>query len=195
MRLLIFAFIILLTKLSFAQQRKVDHEWFNYSFSGTYSVEDGFIGLNSKLSLPMQKGFNFVIQGTAFPKQFNNELDEFRYLFNVELVPYHGRFFGFYFQTGLDEGFWKRTANIENYQPTISGFIKDNSIMFGGGFEIINGRFSLVFDHKYYPEINRNHVSIGCKVLFFEDKRIRKRYFDYIYRRKIKSKKSKRSNL
>lgn len=189
--------IILLSIISlssFGQRRVVDHEWFSYSLYGTYSVEDEFFGTTGKLSFPMQKGFNFVAQGTLFPNQINGALDEYRYLFNVELIPYHGEFFGFYFQTGLDEGFWKRSVEIENYTPAFTGFIRDNSIMFGGGIEFIKDRFSLVIDYKYYPEINRNHVSAGLRVLFFEDKRIRKSYYDYLLKRKIKRSRSNRKS-
>lgn len=184
MQKIVFIFLFS-SSLLFGQNQEIDHEWFSYSVFGVYSVEDEFYGATGKFSFPMQKGFNFVAQGTIFPSQFNGALNEYRYLFNVELIPYHGEFFGFYFQTGLDEGFWRRTGGIENYTPAFSGFIKDNSIMFGGGIEFIKDRVSVVIDHKYYPEINRNHISVGVRILFFEDKRIRKRYFNYLQRRKI----------
>jgi len=176
--------LLITITLSSLGQRVVDKEWFYLSGSSIYSVEDGYVGINGKFAFPMQRGFYFVSQASLFPSALNNTHDEYRYMFNVELVPYKGKVFSFNLQTGLDYGYWRRTQEIEFVQNTKS-FYKDQSIMFGFGLNFELEKVSFIIEHRYLPEISRNHTAIGIKLQFFENKKLRKKYMQYRLRKRL----------
>ena len=172
---------------SSAGNPKIDYEMFSIGGNFVYSIEDGYTGLNGKLTLPLSSKFvSFVLQGTLFPSQMQlseKKTDEFRSKINVQITPIQIGKFSTYFQAGFDNGMWKRNYNIINLEPGVNWKI-DESIMFGAGFNYNWKGVRFYADWMYMPDIYSNHIGIGMHILFFEKKLFR-RY--YLKRRKKSS--------
>ena len=98
-----------------AQLKAVDYEWISISGNFLYSIEDQYTGLNGKVNFPLGPGVNFVLQGTIFPSQLQNSednFDELRAKYNIEIIPYRFEKFYVSLQTGFDYGTWRR-----NFSP------------------------------------------------------------------------------
>lgn len=193
----IFLFAISVLK-SFAGNPKIDYEMFALGGNFIYSIEDGYTGLNGKLTFPLSSKYvSFIFQGTLFPAQMqsgNQTFDEIRSKINVQITPIHIGKFSVYVQAGFDNGAWRRNYKIEH--STLDERWKvDESIMFGAGayYNVKGVRFYA--DWMYMPDIYSNHVGIGMHILFFEKKLYRKYYlqrrkknsiFNIKYRRRKK---------
>lgn len=177
----LFVVFFLLHTLVISQGVTVDKEWFSLSSGTVYSIEDEYFGLNGRLAFPLQRGFNLSLQATYFPVLFNGKYEEFRGLGSIEIIPYRFNHFFLYFQAGLDRGIYRRLGGFEYLEP--SKYILDMSAMFGIGLEFDFEDFSILIDHKYYPEIWSNHLSVGFKILFFETHQVRKSYRNYRFKK------------
>lgn len=178
MKQLLLSFFISVSLFSFAQSgtsEEVNREWFYIGTGITHAIEDQAQGLNLKAGLPMQKGFYFNTQATFFPNMLNYKYTEFRYEFNVELTLFTIKNFSTFINAGLNYGFLRRdfaTVNI----PIYDGFLRDQSILFGGGFEYKVKRIKLFVEWKKYHQINRNQINAGLKFQFFESKALKEAY-------------------
>ena len=177
---------------------KINYEMFSLGGNFVYSIEDGYTGLNGKLTLPLSSKFvSFVFQGTLFPSQMQlgeETIDEIRSKVNVQITPIHIGKFSTYFQAGFDNGMWKRKYEVENSELHKNWKIQE-SIMFGAGFNYNVKGVRFYADWMYMPDIYSNHIGIGMHILFFEKKMYRKFYmqrrkkssiFNIKYRRKKK---------
>jgi hypothetical protein len=181
-----------------ARNPKIDYEMFSIGGNFVYSIEDGYTGLNGKLTLPLSSKFvSFVFQGTLFPSQMqtgDETFEEIRSKLNVQITPIHIGKFSTYIQAGFDNGMWKRNYKIENSNLDKKWKI-DESIMFGAGMNYNMKGVRFYADWMYLPDVYSNHVGIGMHILFFEKKMYRKFYmqrrkkssiFNIKYRRRKK---------
>ncbi len=186
-----------------AQLKEVDYEWISISGNFLYSIEDQYTGLNGKLNFPLGPGVNFVFQGTIFPSQMQNSeenFDELRAKYNIEIIPYRFKKFYVSFQTGFDYGTWRR--NFSPVGTTLGENWKtQESVMFGALLNYNYKGVRFFADYMYMPQIYSNHVGIGMTLLFFESSLYRKMYLqkkvkksNTWWKTKSKSKKSNKSN-
>jgi hypothetical protein len=168
------------------EQNKTTREWFHLASGSSFSIADQAIGLNTRIGIPMQRGFYFVSQASFFPNTFGYQYEEFRYEFNVELTGFRIKRFSMYGTAGLNFGYWKRkftTASVS----TPGELKKDNSLMFGGGANYRLKRIQFYADYKYYPKIWSTQASIGIKLNFFPSRAMKNAYFNYLKGQKRKS--------
>lgn len=161
-----------------AQPLKIRTEWFNLGGNFIYSVEDGYTGLNGKLTLPLGDNISFQGQGTLFPAQLQlseETFDETRAKFGIEIIPVRAETWYISFQTGFDYGFWRRNFEVKSSQIGLD-WKRDESMMFGGAFNYNYNRFRFYVDYMYMPEIFSNHIGVGMYLLFFESKRYKRLY-------------------
>lgn len=179
-----FLLFIVLTAKSYTPE--IMYEWFSLGGGFLYSIEDQYLGLNGKINLPLGSHVKFVMQGSLFPEQFQNperSYNEIRAKFNVEFTPVKFNHFYLTLQTGFDYGYWQRTFEVLN-STLGTNWKREESMMFGGILNYDFHRYRLYLDYMYMPEVYSNHVGIGITMLFFEDSRFRRLYFQ---RRKSKS--------
>ena len=174
-------FLLLLTFFilnnTFAQE-EINKELFFIGYGQAFSIEDQTLAFNGRIGLPMQQGFDFNFQFTYVPDIMDFGYKEFRYLFNVELTLFSIRKFSFYGIAGLDYGYWKRTWTGP-FTPIYDSYIKDNSLVFGGGINYSFGRFEIFGENKTYWGINQNHAALGLRYKIFENADLRERYYNY----------------
>lgn len=161
-----------------AQAPKIRTEWFNLGGNLIYSVEDGYTGLNGKITLPLGDNMTFQSQGTFFPAQmqFGEEtFDEARAKAGIEIIPVRAKTWYLSFQTGFDYGIWRRTFEVKSSQIGLD-WKRDESMMFGAAFNYNYKGVRFYADYMYMPEIFSNHIGLGFYVLLFENKRYRRMY-------------------
>lgn len=189
MKKLLLLFVFALSSFfSQAGNPKIDYEWFALGGNFVYSIEDGYTGLNGKLSFPLSsKAVSFVFQGTLFPSQMqfsDNSFDEIRSKINIQITPIRIGKFSTYFQTGFDNGTWRRNFEVENSTLGTKWKI-DESMMFGAGMNLDYKGVRFYADWMYMPQIYSNHVGIGMHILFFEQKLYRRYYMQRRRRRSL----------
>lgn len=186
MKYLFVLFLVSNTLISLAQVRdeeEINKEWFYLGAGISHPIEDQTQGLNLKFGLPMQKGFYFNTQATYFPSILNYKYTEFRYEFNVELTLFSIKGFSTFANAGLNYGMFRREYATVN-MPIYDGFLRDQSLLFGGGFEYKVKRIKYFVEWKKYHQIGRNQINAGLKFQFFENKDLKEAYLKYQSRKK-----------
>lgn len=177
--------IAIIVLFSFFDARSAEEvktrEWFYIAAAPTYSISDKAFGINTRVGIPMQKGFCFVSQASYFPNGFGYEYEEFRYEFNAELTVIRIKKVSFYGTAGLNFGYWKRKFTTLLLNPP-DGYKQDRSLLFGGGMNYRLKRVQFFADYKWYPEIWSQQASIGIKYNFFENKTVKNSYYDFLKR-------------
>lgn len=174
----LFFLLVCFSQIS-GQEKPKNREWFYIALGPTYSIEDKAYGANIRAAIPMQKGFYFVSQATYLPNKFGYKYEEFRYEFNVELSLFSAKGLSLYTTAGLNFGYWQRKFTTLYLNPP-SGFYQDRSLLFGGGLNYRFTRIQIFSDFKWYPEISASHASLGIKINFFENKKVKNAYFDFL---------------